>query len=121
MLENTILILSMFFLPVFVSGVYFLASRDENKARRLVSSVHGVVLMFAAIYSWLASFYTTIAEHGFELLVFQTLLLIGIFFSFYSIFTFRGPRVVHLTQVGNVISLLVIWFVGAMSITHDWV
>jgi hypothetical protein len=39
----------------------------------------------------------------------------------YSLITFQGHRAIHLLQLLQLPSALLLWFVGGMAISHDWI
>jgi hypothetical protein len=39
----------------------------------------------------------------------------------YSLIFFKGPRAIHLLQLVQLPSALLIWLIGGMTISHEWI
>ena len=109
-------------LAVAISVIYFIKSpRGEPAARRLLASAHGVViavLYVGAISIWLSG--NSQRELGTPFLL---LLLVPFASIIASFFLFRGPKLIHLLQLVNVLLLLWTGVVGGIAVTvggWDW-
>jgi len=109
-------------LAVAISVIYFMTSpRGEPVARRLLASAHGViiaVLYVGAIYIWLSG--NSQREFGTPFLL---LLLVPFAAIIASFFFFRGPKLIHLLQLVNILLLLWTGVVGGVAVTvggFDW-
>ena len=104
---------------VLISAIYFLKSpKDEPLARRYLVSAHGLVIAViyvAAILVWQAGAAKDALATPFIVVCAIPLLLIAASFIW-----FRGPRYIHLLQLGNLFCLAATLFVGGMAVTGDW-
>ena len=116
----------MFIIPpllaVVISVIYFKTSpRGEPVARRLLASAHGVaiaVLYVGAISIWLSG--NSQREFGTP---FFLLLLVPLASIIASFFIFRGPKLIHLLQLLNLLLLVWTGVVGGIAVTvggFDW-
>ncbi|MEO9273850.1 hypothetical protein ABFY09_03240 [Marinomonas sp. 5E14-1] len=98
-----------------ISIAYFYASKS------ILASLHGMLIIAAFLYAAIVSGHTDYgisAEYYWPL---NILLLLALASAVYSIREFPGKRWVHLSHLGTCLSGVMIWFVGAMAISHDWI
>ena len=110
-----------YIIPLAVSALYFFKSKDANMTQRILISAHGLIFIFASLFAVFVSATTSIESFETEGSIFQGILLIGIASIIYAFIQFKGSRLVHLTQIINVFAAIFIWFVGGMTISHDWI
>jgi uncharacterized YccA/Bax inhibitor family protein len=106
-------------LSVLISVIYFRKSpRDQPLARRYLVSAHGVVIAViyvAAILVWqVGSAQDALARPFILICIIPVLLIVA------SFVWFRGPRYVHLLQLGNLFCLGATFFIGGMAVSGDW-
>ena len=106
--------------PLIVSVAYWLLSKDENRWRRIFSSLHGCFLLVSFFYAVLVSPITGIENYEFWIWPFYLLLLAFAVTMVFSLIRFQGSRWLHLSVLLLMPSAGMIWFVGTMTITHDW-
>jgi hypothetical protein len=106
--------------PAVVSLCYYLSSRTYVVRQRLIWSAHGVLLLLAFAYAVAISPWS--ANGNWALLIWPYWVLLGLFVLsvVYSLIFFKGHRAIHLLQLLQLPSALWIWFIGTMTITHDW-
>lgn len=97
-----------------VSGLYWYFLRSFLK------SVHGVAILFAFGYAvWVCEF----TEFGSPLKFYipmYVFLVLGLASMAYSFASFAGRKLVHLVHIFTLMSAFLVWFVGSMAISHDW-
>lgn len=102
-----------------VSVTYFFAdARRPAYAARVISSAHGVLgmlLYFGALVSNPQPQYRPSLA-----IAYLALYILPVAAIVVSFFTFRGPRLVHLLQIPNLLALYWALFVGGMAVTGDW-
>jgi len=89
--------------------------------QRILISAHGLIFIFASLFAVLVSAMTSRESFETEWYIFQGILIIGIASILYAFIQFKGSRLVHLSQIINVFAVFFIWFVGGMTISHDWI
>ena len=104
-----------------VSGVYFAVSRDASRLARALSASHGLFLASAFAYAVTASHWSTTDTSSSFIWPFWLLLMGFVGSVAYSLFTFKGPGRIHVLQFVQMPCALLVWFVGSMMISHDWV
>jgi hypothetical protein len=109
-------------LAIAISVVYYMTSpRGAPIARRLFASAHGViiaVLYVGAISIWLSG--NSRRELGTPFLL---LLLVPFASIIASFFLFRGPKLIHLLQLVNILLLLWTGVIGGIAVAvggFDW-
>jgi hypothetical protein len=104
---------------VVISIAYFAADRSGSPfALRALSSAHGFVaaLLFAgAVVIGIAGATRPAYALPFQLLHMVPAILVGL-----SLILYRGPKLLHVLQVPNVIAMLWSVFIGTMAVTGDW-
>ena len=99
--------------------LYFGASKSPSAMQRLRTSAHGLWLLGAAGYAVLVAPASTGAVFAW-LLPFWAMIVIFLASLIYGVFAFDGSRWVHLFQLVELPCAFVIWLVGSMTISHDW-
>jgi hypothetical protein len=109
-------------LAVAISAIYFMTSpRSEPVARRLLASAHGAVIAViyvGAISIWLSGD----SQRGFGT-PFLLLLLAPLASIIASFFFYRGPKLIHLLQLVNIVLLVWTGVVGSIVVSvggWDW-
>ena len=102
------------------SILYFWTNKGEkNLWIRIGVSAHGIaasVLYLGAMLIW----NVTRAYHPWAALPFLLAYLIPLASIIYGCFRYSGPKMVHLSQVLNVVCIFYTYCVGGMAITGDW-
>ena len=99
---------------------YFVASHG-SLLRRLLLSSQGFFLFLAAYYALVISLWSKGQWQTF-ILPFWILLALSLIAMVYSFFHYRGRlAIVHALQVFILPSAFLLWFIGAMTIAHDWI
>ena len=108
------------FVPLFATALYWFTSRTKICSRRILISAHGVLLLASFSYALTVSPVTGYEKTQYWIWPFWFLLALSVISIFYTFFRFEGNRWVHLIQLLVIPSVLYIWLVGTMTITHDW-
>ena len=103
-----------------VSIVHYLVPGPQTLMRRILASSHGILLLLAAGYAVAISKWSTVLD------IYQVplwlLLVLFLASAIYALFQYRGWRItVHCLQLIQLPSAFWIFFVGTMTITHDWI
>ena len=105
---------------VAISGAYFSLSRGrQNLLTRTLLSAHGLVaaiLYFGALVLW----ETTRAYRPWAAWPYLLLHIIPLASIIYAFFRFSGPKLLHLSQIANVLCMAYTVFIGGMAVTGDW-
>ena len=109
-----------YILPFAVSALYFYKSKDTNMTQRILISAHGLIFIFASLFAVVVSTNTSRDNFETEWYIFQGILMLGITSVLFALIKLKGNKVVHLSQALNSLSVFFIWFVGGMTISHDW-
>ena len=107
--------------PAAVSVCYYMSARAYPTAQRLSWAAHGVLLLIAFAYAVAASPWSDQGHWSALIWPYWSLIVVFAISSIYSLIWFQGHRAVHLLQLLQVPSALFIWFIGTMTITHDWI
>jgi hypothetical protein len=105
--------------PAAVSLGYYFSSRTHY--HRLLWSGHGVILLLAFAYAIAISPWSANGNWTFAVWPYWVLLGLFVVSVIYSLIWFQGHRAVHLLQLVLLPSAVWIWFIGTMTITHDWI
>lgn len=113
------LFLALLAVPLATTVAYFVLSKDPSMGRRALAASHGVVLLAAVGYAFVASHWSTLEtadmySSPFFLLLFLFLVAVG-----YGLFAFRGSRIVHVLQLLQLPSAYWLALIGGMAIAHD--
>lgn len=112
------------FIPLFVSAVtafvYYAKAAGSNVWQRILFTLHSVALCLAAIYAVLIAPWSS-GQWEFLIWPFYLLLVCFLLGFVYTLAKYNGPRELHFYQLAQVPSAAMIWFVGTMTITHDWI
>jgi hypothetical protein len=107
--------------PAVVSLCYYLSTRTHFMLQRLLWSSHGAVLLLAFAYAVAVSPWSINGNWAVFIWPYWVLLIIFVLSAVYSLISFKGHHAIHLLQLLQVPSALMIWFTGTMTITHDWI
>jgi 4-hydroxybenzoate polyprenyltransferase len=108
--------------PILASAIsliyYHAASPTLARSMKLVVSAHGVSM--AALYMVAMTIFWTDKAKPMFALPYLCSLLMPAGLIIFSLFKFKGHRVVHWLQLINVACLLWVAFIGIMAVTGDW-
>ena len=107
-------------IPIISSIMYFYYSKNENLKIKLLISSHGFILVMASLFAVLISSTTTTENFKVEYYTFCALLILAVSSIFYTLKIYEGKKTIHLFQIVNLLSVFVFWFIGGMTISHDW-
>lgn len=99
----------------FVSTLYWFLSYSFLK------SAHGILIILAFVYALVVCEYT---EFGPPLKVYVPMyifLIAGLASVAFSFKAFNGKSWVHIIHGFSLLSAFLIWLVGSMAISHDWI
>ena len=114
-------IAGFYIVPLAVSALYFFKSKGASKLQRALVSAHGLIFILASLFAILVSPYTLRENFETEWYIFQAILVFGLASIIYAFVKFNGPKLIHLSQILNLLAVFFIWFVGGMTISHDWI
>jgi len=109
-----------YIIPIVSSITYFVLSKNDSIKIKLLISSHGFLLVFASLFAVFISSTTTIESFKLEYYTFIALLILAAISIFYALKNYKGKNITHLFQLFNLLSVFVFWFVGGMTISHDW-
>ena len=98
-----------------ISSVYYFFSR------KLLSSIHGALIIIAFLYAVVSSGFTEYGAANYWYWPLNVLLMLAMASAIYSVREFAAKRWVHLAHLGTLGSAAFIWFAGLMAISHDWI
>ena len=106
--------------PLASTVLYWYLSSSTNTTRRLLASAHGALLLIAFVYAVAVSPMT--GYENWKAWIWPFWVLLALFFVaiLYAITRYEGNRWLHMFQLLVLPSGFLIWLVGTMIITHDW-
>lgn len=105
-----------------ISVIYFLAdSRKNELSARLLTSSHGILGAFIYLGAMCLHYFKPLEYRPHLAVPFAILCMVPLVAMFYSFFTFRGNRMVHILQILNLWALTWTLFIGGMAVTGDWI
>ena len=111
-------------IPLFISAVvglvYYAKAAGSNARQRAAFALHSVALCLAAIYAVVISPWSS-DQWQLLILPFYALLVFFLLGLVYTFIRYSGSREMHFFQLSQLPSAVMIWFVGTMTITHDWI
>ena len=113
-------ILYFYVIPIISSIMYFSYSKNESLKMKLLISSHGFILVTASLFAVLISSTTTSESFKIEYYAFCALLILAVTSILYTLKNYEGKKIIHLFQIVNLLSVFVFWFIGGMTISHDW-
>ena len=105
--------------PLVTSVAYFLLSKEPDLSRRALSSSHGAFLLLSIGYAALAAHWSSFESWRPFIWPFYLLLAAFVFTTGYSLFRYKGTKIVHLLQIYQLPLACIYWFIGTLAITHD--
>ena len=109
------------FIPVIASLVYWFSSGSLNVRERVLSSAHGLIFVLASFFAVFISGYTETGDSSFSSYIFLFIIFLGVISVVYSFLKYPKASLVHLLHFPNVICAFFIFFIGGMTIAHDWI
>jgi len=109
------------FIPIVVSIIYWFSSSDLNVIERILSSAHGLIFFMASLFAVFISEYTETGDSSFSSFIFLFIIVLGVISVIYSFLKYPNSNLVHLLHFPNLICAFFIFFIGAMTIAHDWI
>jgi hypothetical protein len=85
----------------------------------MLSSSHGAFLLLAIAYAATATHWSGWGTWQFFIWPFYLLLAMYVLATGYSFVHFKGTKLVHVLQIGQLPVAFLYWFIGTMAITHD--
>ncbi len=117
-------------LTVLVSIIYFRMSPKEQRLHtRLAVSGHGVAIAVLYCGAILVSRFMRLSPatkytiHDIKYTIhdiWSYLLIVPVIFIFFALMKFRGPLLVHLLQIINMMGLVWTLLLGSMFLTDQW-
>ena len=105
--------------PTITPFLYWFYSKNQIVLRAITSS-HGAILLSAFFYAVAVSPRTGFNNWESWIIPFYMLLFVYVISIVVSLFKFKGNRWVHIALTLELPSAFLIWLVGTMTITHDW-
>jgi hypothetical protein len=107
-------------IPIISSIIYFSFSKNKILKMKLLISSHGFILVLASLFAVFISSSTTTQSFKIEYYSFCVLLVLAVISILYTLKNYEGKNIIHLFQIVNLLSVFVFWFIGGMTISHDW-
>jgi hypothetical protein len=101
-----------------ISAIYFFSNRGVSHGVRFLSSAHGVVA--AILYAAVLFLWKSGGSNESFLYLFWALLLFPLALIIYSFWGFKGHKAFHILHVASIGCLILVWFIGSMAVTDDW-
>lgn len=108
-------------LPIVASVIYWLQSQGLSWPVRIAVSAHGAGLVLAFAYAVWASRYSQDGSANPWMGGFYTLLAIYPLSAVAAWHILRPRVTLHLIQIPVVLCGLKLWFLGTMTIVHEWI
>lgn len=105
----------------FVVALYYLAGSPRHPGRRRLAAAPGVILLAAYGYALAVAPYAGPGQSGGWLGPFWFLLTLFIVAEAYCLARFDGIGWAHGLQLLLIPAGLLVWLLGTMTITHEWV
>lgn len=104
---------------IVVSALYWWRSRNIGLSR-LAVGCSGVFVVLAYCYAVIIS--PVSGDENWKVLIwpFNIMIGLGIVLVVYSMIKFKGNRIIHLLHMVQLPCFFFLWFLGGMTITHDW-
>lgn len=113
--------IAYFYVILIISSImYFFYSKNEKLKIKLLISSHGFILVAASLFAVFISSSTTTESFKIEYYSFCALLILAVSLILYTLKQYEGKNIIHLFQLVNLLSIFVFWFIGGMTISHDW-
>lgn len=106
--------------PLLTSITYYSLSPESRFGRRMLDAAHGILLVFAFAYAVAVSPYSTYQNAQSWIWPFWMLLGLFVVAVVHTLLRFRGNHWIHVVQLLLLPSAFLLWLVGTMTITHDW-
>jgi hypothetical protein len=106
-------------IPLVISGMYFFMSSESVLHKRLLSASHGAFLVLSMAYALIAAHWSTFNTWYVYIWPFWILLTAFLIATGYSLFFFKGTKLVHLMHLLQLPLAFWYWLGGTMAITHD--
>lgn len=100
---------------LFVSGLYWVASKS------VLQSSHGFAILIGFGYAVWVCEYTEFGPPSSYYIPLHIFLFIGLVSLAFSFKAFSGRKWVHSIHAVTLVSAFLVWFVGSMAISHDWI
>lgn len=100
---------------IFVTILYWSSSRSFLK------SAHGALILLAFAYSVIVCEFTEFGPPQSVYVPMHILLVAGLVSIAFSFKAFQGRLWVHVIHVFTLLSAFLVWFIGSMAISHDWI
>jgi hypothetical protein len=104
---------------VMIFVVYLIVSRGATFKRRFETAAHTLLVILASLYAIVVAPYSGHLT-GLWVVPFGLLLLAFLVSLIYSFTHFEGSRFVHLCQLLELPCAAYVFFIGLMTISHDW-
>jgi len=109
-----------YIIPLSISVFYYIKSKDNKFHERIMISAHGCIIIFASLYSVIASAETTTNNFKLQFYIFDAILVVAVLSIIYAYKTYKGSGSIHLSQIVNILIIPIFWFIGGMTLSHDW-
>ena len=110
----------MFGTPFLASLLYWCSSTTMFTWKRILVSIHGMLLYLSLGYALAAGTWTNYDNYYPWLWPLHLFLALFVGSVVYSLICFKGNRKVHLILILLLPIAYAYWFGGAMNIAHDW-
>jgi len=105
--------------PLATTILYWYHSKSQF-ARRVITSSHGLILLTSFLYAVAVCPITGLKNYDSWIIPFWLILILYLISLVVSLLKFEGNKIVHIALIAEIISAFLIWLVGTMTITHDW-
>lgn len=106
--------------PVIVMLIYWRSSLNEVFYEKILVSSQGIFLLVSCVYAISVSPYTNVENWRSWALFYDAIFILFSLSSIYTLIKFKGNKNIHLLQALLIPNAGIIWLIGGMTLTHDW-
>ncbi|MEW8659541.1 MAG: hypothetical protein AB2603_14580 [Candidatus Thiodiazotropha endolucinida] len=99
---------------------YWLSNPNATRLSRVKLILPSLIIVSSFVFTALISTHTTIEGYEPYWWVFQATLLLAVISIMYSVMWHDGNNAIHITHLFTLFSVVYLWFVGGMALSHDW-
>ncbi|MEW8012329.1 MAG: hypothetical protein AB2794_14590 [Candidatus Thiodiazotropha endolucinida] len=99
---------------------YWLSNPNATRLSRVKLILPSLIIVSSFVFTAFISTHTTIESYEPYWWAFQATLLLAVISIMYSVMWHDGNNAIHITHLFTLFSVVYLWFVGGMALSHDW-